>query len=145
MSSGKEVTLRCFEGLWAQNALNIADEILHPGYLGHAPGDRDMHGRDALKKYVRTYHQGFPGLRVTVLGQVEQGDRVVTEFTLTGVHKGKWYGVPATGRVVDLGGLAFTRLSGGLIAEQWYEWERRQLLEQLGLLPTLPAAEAAHA
>jgi hypothetical protein len=39
---------------------------------------------------------------------------------------------------MTLGGLAFSRISGGLIAEQWYEWERRKLLEQLDLLPVLP-------
>jgi steroid delta-isomerase-like uncharacterized protein len=135
---GKAITLRCFTELWARRRLDVADEILSVGYLGHAPGARDMQGRDALKDLVSRYHEGFPGLKVTVLGQLAEDDRVVTEFTLSGVHTGRWFGVPSTGRSMTLGGLAFSRISGGLIAEQWYEWERRKLLEQLDLLPVLP-------
>jgi predicted ester cyclase len=141
----KSTTLRCFEELWATGHLRVADEILHPDYRGHAPGFRAMHGRAALKDLVRRYHRGFPGLELAVVGQIAEGDRVVTEFTLTGVHTGRWMGVPATGRTIRLGGLAFSRFSpfseGGQIVEQWYEWERRLLLEQLGLLPALPDSQ----
>jgi steroid delta-isomerase-like uncharacterized protein len=139
MDGAKATTLRCFTDVWDGRRLGVADEVLAPGYLGHAPGDRRLRGREALKRYVRRYHRGFPDLEISVAGQLAEGDRVVTEFTMTGRHRGRWFGVPATGRPVRLGGLAFTRIGAdGLIAEQWYEWERRELLEQLGLLPPLP-------
>jgi len=38
---------------------------------------------------------------------------------------------------MELGCVAFTVVTDGLITEQWYEWERRKLLEQLGLVPIL--------
>jgi len=142
LQKGKDATLRCFAELWGQGALDVADEILGAGYVCHAPGDRSISGVTALKEYVRGYRTGFPGLRITVLGQLGEGDLVVTEFTMTGVHRGRWAGVPATGREVALGCVAFSRVAhsadtGGLIIEQWYEWERRKLLEQLGLVPVL--------
>ncbi|GAB3669784.1 ester cyclase [Actinocorallia lasiicapitis] len=142
MSQGKTLALRCFTELWGQGRYDTGAELLHPGYRGHAPGDRDLRGAQALYDYIAEYRKGFPRLRLSVLGQIEQGDRVVTEFSLAGVHTGRWHGVPPTGRATDLGGLAFTRISGGLIVEQWYEWERRKLLEDLGLLPSLQAATA---
>lgn len=138
LAAGKAATLRCFTELWDQRKLAVADEILSADFVAHAPGNRDMRGRDSLKALVQDYHRGFPGLTVSVVGQLGEGDRVVTEFTMTGVHTGKWSGVRATGRSMRLGGLAFSRIVDGLIAEQWYEWERRKLLEQLGLLPALP-------
>lgn len=138
LEHGKAMTKRCFAELWGRRDLDVADEILAPGYAGHAPGDRHLRGRDALKALVQTYHAGFPGLRVEVLGQLGEGDRVVTEFAMSGVHSGRWVGVPATGRAMSLGCVAFSRFGpDGLIAEQWYEWERRKLLEQLGLVPIL--------
>jgi steroid delta-isomerase-like uncharacterized protein len=133
----KAIALRCFTELWGAGKLNVADEIVDAGYAGHAPGDRDLRGRDPLKALVRRYHAGFPGLRISVLGQLSEHDRVVTEFTMSGVHTGKWFGVPATGRTMELGCVAFTVVTDGLITEQWYEWERRKLLEQLGLVPIL--------
>ncbi len=133
----KTTTLRCFAELWDQQKMDVADQIFSAGLVCHAPGDRDMHGRDALKALVRSYHAGFPGLKISVLGQLSEGDRVVTEFTMAGTHSGKWMGVPATGRDMQLGCVAFSRISDGVIAEQWYEWERRKLLEQLALVPIL--------
>jgi steroid delta-isomerase-like uncharacterized protein len=133
----KATALRCFTELWAAGKLETADEIISADYAGHAPGDRGMRGREQLKELVRAYHTGFPGLEISVLGQLAERDRVVTEFTMAGVHTGRWMGVPATGREIWLGCLAFTVVRDGLIAEQWYEWERRKLLEQLKLVPIL--------
>jgi steroid delta-isomerase-like uncharacterized protein len=134
---GKATALRCFTELWGAGRLEVADEILSAGYVGHAPGDRDLRGRDPLKSLVRSYRTGFPDLMISVFGQLSEGDRVVTEFTMSGVHAGRWFGVPGTGRPISLGCLAFSRIGDGLIVEQWYEWERRKLLEQLGLVPIL--------
>ena len=134
---GKATVLRCFTELWGAGKLDVADEILSAGYVGHAPGDRNLRGRDPLKALVRRYRVGFPGLRISVLGQISERDRVVTEFTMSGVHTGKWVGVPATGRPIELGCIAFSAIRDGLIVEQWYEWERRKLLEQLKLVPIL--------
>ncbi|MBO3749428.1 ester cyclase [Streptosporangiaceae bacterium NEAU-GS5] len=138
LEKGKAATLRCFAELWGQGDLGVAGEIVSDAYVCHAPGDRHLAGAAALRRYVQGYRTGFPGLRITILGQLGERDLVVTEFTMTGVHTGRWAGVPATGREVALGCVAFSRLTpGGLISEQWYEWERRKLLEQLGLVPIL--------
>lgn len=134
---GKAAALRCFTELWGAGRLDVADEILSADYVGHAPGNRDLRGREPLKALVRSYRAGFPGLRISVLGQLSERDRVVTEFTMSGVHTGKWFGVPGAGRPMELGGVAFSAVRDGLIVEQWYEWERRKLLEQLGLVPIL--------
>jgi steroid delta-isomerase-like uncharacterized protein len=132
---------RCFEELWGGGDLAVADEILSPDFVGHAPGARDLKGRDELKGLVGAYRAGFPELAVSVRNQLGEGDKVVTEFDMSGRHTGKWMGVPATGRSLSLSGQAFSRLQDGLIAEQWLEWERRKLLEQLGLLPVLDVRE----
>lgn len=133
----KATTLRCFTELWAAGRLEAADAIVSADYAGHAPGARRMRGRESLKALVRSYRRGFPELSISVLGQLSERDRVVTEFTMTGVHTGRWMGVPPTGHTMQLGGVAFSAVAGGLIVEQWYEWERRKLLEQLGLVPVL--------
>lgn len=133
----KDVALRCFTELWGEGWLDVADEIVSAEYAGHAPGDRSLNGRDSLKALVREYRSGFPGMRISVLGQLGERDRVVTEFTMSGRHAGKWFGVPATGWLMELGCVAFSVVRDGLITEQWYEWERRKLLEQLKLVPIL--------
>jgi predicted ester cyclase len=137
LEQAKALTRRCFTELWGRTELAVADEILHAGFAGRAPGEPDMRGRDSLKALVSAYHAGFPGLSVAILGQLGERDLVVTEFAMAGVHAGRWMGVPATGRQMRLACVAFSRIGDGLIKQQWYEWERRKLLEQLGLVPVL--------
>ena len=60
---------------------------------------------------------------------------MVTEFTLTGRHTGNWDGVRATRKSFDTSGCAFTHLTDGRITRQWYEWDRRRILEQLKVMP----------
>jgi steroid delta-isomerase-like uncharacterized protein len=132
---------RCFGELWGEGQLDVADEIMSPDYVCHAPGARDLQGREALKELVGAYRRGFPQLQIEVRNQLAEGDRVVTEFDMHGDHTGKWMGVPATKRPMTLSCCAFSRVADGMIAEQWFEWERRKLLEQLGLVPALDVRE----
>ncbi|MFC5826896.1 ester cyclase [Nonomuraea insulae] len=133
----KATTLRCFEELWGECRYDVVDQLVGDGFACHAPGARDIRGRAAFEALVRSYHTGFPGLKISVRGQLGEGELVVTEFTMSGQHTGSWGGVRPTGRPMSLECVAFSRFSYGLIAEQWYEWDRRKLLEQLALVPVL--------
>lgn len=137
----KALVRRSFEELWGAGRLEVADEILTADYACHAPGARDLRGREPLRQLVAGYRSGFPTLQINVRNQLAEGDRVVSEFDMSGEHRGKWMGVPATRRQMTLSCCAFSRLEDGLIAEQWFEWERRKLLEQLGLVPVLDVRE----
>ena len=81
------------------------------------------------------YRAAFPDLEVSVRDQFGEGDAVVTEHTMRGTHRGGFMGVPPTRRRLDLSGVSIARVAGGRVAEAWFEWDRRRLLEQLGVMP----------
>ena len=137
LAENKRLTERLFEELWQAGRLAAADELLTPDYTGNAPDDRAISGAEGLKRMVNDYRSGFPDLDVTVDHQIAEGDRVVTEFSMKGTHSGTWAGVRATGREISLGGCVFSHVAGGRITEQWYEWDRRKILEQVGIMPSV--------
>jgi len=110
-------------------------EILAPSYV------RLRRGLEHLANNARD--QGFPGAgkflrdafpdRVDVIeDMVAEDDRVGLLWRLTGTHKGNLYGIPPTGRRVDVYEVGLFRLAGGQITEGWFMVDELGLLKQLG-------------
>jgi len=87
--------------------------------------------------------QGFAnpgtGLRGAIPDRVDvvediiaDGDRVGMLWRLTGTHKGDLYGIPPTGRKIDIHELGILRLANGKIVEGWFMADEAGLLRQLG-------------
>lgn len=113
----------------------IEKEVLAPNYkrlrggmLNLAANARDQ-GFPSTGSYLRG---AFPD-RVDVLEQViADGDRVGVLFRLTGTHKGNLYGIPPTGRKVDIHEAAILRIADGRVIEGWFLADEAGLLKQLG-------------
>ncbi len=134
--SGKEVVSRLLEA-WGGGQLALVDDLVATNYVGTVPGHPTLKGRGELKAYLETFREGFPDLNVTIQRQLAERDRVVTEFKLAGVHRGTFEGVPGTKKSIDLWASVFTRMRSGAVAEQWYEWDRLALYQQLEIMPRL--------
>src|SRR5918999_1589157 len=57
-----------------------------------------LHGRDALRDATKAYMAAFPDLRIEETSSTLLPPRLALELTVTGTHRGKLLGVPATGR-----------------------------------------------
>ena len=123
------------EELLTQGDLAVADEVLAPDCLHHAPAPLAP-GIEGLKHWARALRRAFPDLLALVEDEIAEGDTVVQRLTLSGTHRGSFLGIPATGRRVAWQLVAIQRLDrDGKVAEQWATWDRLGLLRQLGALP----------
>jgi predicted ester cyclase len=77
------------------------------------------------------YGRLFGDLRVVVVDQVAQGDRVASRWEAHGTYRGQ---------PVTLGGITISRLDGGRIVEDWSVTDTWELLRQLGAWRGLAAA-----
>jgi predicted ester cyclase len=73
----------------------------------------------------------FDDLRIRVLDQITEGDRVVSRWIMNGSNRG---------RPAELSGITISRMEVGRIVEDWSALDSLELLRQLGLLRTLLAA-----
>jgi hypothetical protein len=62
-------------------------------------------------------------------------DKVWGIFRVVGTHTGSLYGIPATGRHVDVIEVGLWRVEDGVIAEAWYFGDELGMLRALGLNP----------
>ena len=120
MSSAQEnkaVSRRVAEEIFNGGKLDLADELYSPDYVLHDPAlPEDLHGPEGLKQYAEMNLGAFPDVRVTVEGQVAEGDMVATRWTATGTHTGELLGIPPTGRRIEISGMTINRFSGSRIA-----------------------------
>jgi predicted ester cyclase len=70
---------------------------------------------------------------------LSEGDLYCCRFTMSGVHRGPFMGVPATGRSYSIGGITVMRFAGGRVIERWSNADMLGLLIQIGAVPP-PAA-----
>jgi predicted ester cyclase len=83
-----------------------------------------------------TVHQttllGMPDYYTKIEDLIAEGDKVVARVTMTGTHTGDFWGVPPTGRRVNLTAMYIVRIEGGIIVEHWGEEDGIKVFRQLG-------------
>jgi predicted ester cyclase len=84
-----------------------------------------------LKEHIRQAEAAFPGYELAAHQIVAEGDIVALRGTFYGVHKGEFAGIAPTGRKVSGDLMLFYRISDGLIAEHWMQWDMKAVLDQL--------------
>jgi len=108
------------------------DEYLAPDYVYHGPeGDLDANGFKAFHNMVLS---AFPGLVFGIDDMIAAGDKVVTRWTLHGVHRGEFQGIAPTGKEVTVTGIIITRFENGRAVEEWEEANLLGMMRQLGVI-----------
>jgi steroid delta-isomerase-like uncharacterized protein len=131
-----------FTELFGSGDEALADEVFSRDVVFHGTaGDGELHGVDAMKRFVAGYRRAFPDARSTVEDQIAEGDKVVTRWRARGTHRGQLGPIAATDREFEMDGITVERVAGGRIAEVWVARDELGLLGQLGVLPE-PEREA---
>jgi hypothetical protein len=87
--------------------------------------------------------ESVPDREDEMLSLIAHGDRVWATWMIRGTHKGWLYGIPATGRRIDVLEMGQWRIEDGLIAEAWFCVDELALARQLGAwAPVAPAGES---
>ena len=98
----------------------------------------DQHGPEGFKPFFKAYREAFPDIQITIEGIVSEGDLAAVRWTAVGTHKGNGLGFPATGKRVELTGMAFVRAEDGRLVEGWNNFDQLGMLQQVGVI-SLPA------
>ena len=130
MSADATVARTALEQVCARGDLELAQECYAPDFVDHM-GALDFHGHEGIRRSTDLYRGLFDDLRIRVVDQITEGDRVVSRWVMTGSNRG---------RPAELTGITISRLEAGRIIEDWTALDSLELLRQLGLLRTLLAA-----
>lgn len=132
--------------LWNTADAELASQIYSEQAQRTDPGTPETaNGVQQIMNYVNQVHSGFPDFKLRILQQVSDRDRLVTQWTCSGTHRGEFLGVPATGKRIDVNGMTMSRVENGKIVEEQTYYDRLKLLEQMGVIPASAGSPAKSA
>ena len=89
-----------------------AHEFLTDDFVDHNAAPGTSPGLEGVRETFREFYAAFPDMKVNVLDQIAEGDKVVTRATIKGTQTGKFMGAPATGRSFEVDLIDIGRFDG---------------------------------
>ena len=96
---------------------------------------KNIVGIKDFKAYYQNYLTGFSDIKFTIIDSFGQDDRLVKHWRFQGKHTGIFFGIPATGKTVDVEGVTLVKMKNGKIAQEQDFLDNLEFMNQLGIIP----------
>lgn len=96
--------------------------------------------RDGIIAFFKALTSAVPDAQINARDLLSDGDRVALRYVLTGTHQGTLFGIPGTGRAIEVEGMTVVLFVDGLVVERWNRLDDMSFLNQLGALPVSSSA-----
>jgi steroid delta-isomerase-like uncharacterized protein len=133
-----EIVQRVADEVWNQGNLAVADELFADDFANHDPNPGGVTDLEGYKRWVHSWRAAFPDYHVEVHDLIAEGDKVGARYTVTGIHQGELFGVPASGIQVAMKGINIYRLDHRKIAEVHRSYDLLGVGQQVGYFEPLP-------
>lgn len=133
VQANKALVLRMVEEEFNQGA-DIAGEIIHPDFFDHTNPPGMQAGIAGHQAIVNLFRASFPDMHWTAEDVIAENDKVVVRLRLRATQTGDFFGIPASGARVEIGGVHILRIADGLLAEHWGANDDLLLMRQLGAI-----------
>jgi steroid delta-isomerase-like uncharacterized protein len=109
------------EEMFNRGNLDVAPEIFAADFVdrGHEQAADKKDGPEGFAQFVRSVRSALPDLSATVQNMVAEGDYVAMWNTATATHRGELFGMPPSGKRINMRDFHFFRFSNGKIVEHW--------------------------
>ena len=138
--SGKDRLREFYAEVASTGAVDRIDEFCTEGFVEHEIFAGFSPDREGVKQFFTALRTAFPDLRMEPQVVVEEGDRVMARFRMTGTHNGEFMGVPASGRHVEIEGYDEVIMVDGRMSDHWGAMDSLALMQQIGAVPVAAAA-----
>ena len=132
-----EANLEMYERVW-HNAINNDDwtDVNEDNFDKNVTlvlQPENVVGVQGVKDYYKNYVTGFSDRSFTIVDLIGQGDKIVKHWNFKGTHTGNFFGIPPTGRKLDLSGVTLVKMKDGKIVQEHDIFDNLSFLKQLGL------------
>jgi predicted ester cyclase len=120
LEKNKAIVLRFNKEFIEQGNMKSFNELMTSDVINHSAPASTPAGPESMRYFImEILRKGFPDIKVEILDQVAEGDRVATRKALHGTHTGDFMGIPASNKKVTINVNDIIRLRDGKYAEHW--------------------------
>ncbi|HYO51070.1 MAG TPA: ester cyclase, partial [Chloroflexia bacterium] len=109
----KELYRRFIEECFTGGNLDLIDEMIAADGVDHQAPPGTAQGAEGVKQILSMFRSAFPDLQATVDQVIAEGDTIAARFTMSGTHQGEFFGIPPTGKRMEITGIDVVRFENG--------------------------------
>ncbi|UCG80829.1 MAG: ester cyclase [Desulfobacterales bacterium] len=138
LADNKLVGRRFFEDMLAKGDWAIAEKLMSQDIVMHHPSSpTPVNGREAVVGFLKAFRAGFPDLKMVAEDVFGEGNKVAVRWRASGTHEAELFGIPPTGKSMNVAGISILRIVDGKIVEDWVSEDSLGLMQQLGIIPAM--------
>ncbi|HWM61353.1 MAG TPA: ester cyclase [Rhizomicrobium sp.] len=138
MPDSRNLVERFYNDIWNRQDFAAAEEILTPDFRFRGSLGSETIGIPAFLAYAQSIHAALADYRCTIEEMVADDIHIAARMTFTGLHRGRLFGVEATGRTVAWAGAAFFQVAQMRTVSLWVLGDVEGLKQQLGAARSAP-------
>jgi len=112
--------------------VDAVEKMLAPNFVNHTkvlPNEEP--GREGFIQAIAQYNAAFSNSSIIVEDQVAAGDKVVSRYTIRGIHQRAFRDMAPTGKQIEIKGVTIFRFSPeGKVVETWDSYDQLSLMRQ---------------
>lgn len=95
---------------------------------------KNIVGIELFKAHYQNYLTGFSDIKFVVVEILGKENKIVKHWNFKGKHTGDFFGIPATGKSVDVSGVTLAKMKNGKIIQEQDFFDNLVFMQQLGML-----------
>ncbi len=115
--NNKDIVKYFYEIVVSGNLLDELPQYIAENCVQKVGGNEVFIGIDGMRQHLMAVKKTYPDYTMKIIRQFEDGDTVISEFVMTGTHKGEFIGIMPTSKVIEITGVDIDKVVGGKIVE----------------------------
>lgn len=129
---------RFFEDMLGKANWGLADDILAADIVMHHPSSpQPVAGAKNVVGFLSAFREGFPDMTMQVEFTFGDGEMVAVRWKMSGTHTATLFGIPPSGKPVNVTGISLLRFYEGKVVEDWVSEDSLGLMQQIGVIPAM--------
>jgi len=132
IEQNKKAVLRFNKEFIEQGNIDSFKELIADDVINHSAPAGSSKGPDGMLYFLNNIlRKGFPDMKVEILDQVAEGDKVTSRKAIYATHSGEFMGIQPSNKKVTIHVIDIIRLRDGKYVEHWGSSNLGEIIAQL--------------
>ncbi len=127
----KEQVTKFYQIIWNEHNKDAIPEVLHESFQFRGSLGSEKSGHAGFIEYLDMVHAALDDYQCEIKEMVSEHSKVFAKMQFSGIHKGEFMGVEATGRRLSWQGAALFHFKNGKVSSLWVVGDLDSLRSQL--------------